>query len=744
MPEFLKTIPHEYILLPNIKGSDAIWGVGKNWSLEEAKHKLTPDRYITCCYNLKDTNYAVIDIDTDDYSLEQLYQDTEIDSCYVKGNTKGLHVWVEMEHGKEGKFKKNIVKCSNLCEMDYLGEKVFERVGKEWVGDVPAYLQPSQLNKCFKQEKFMIKLPTASQEPAASAPELLYKLINMVSQEYCDDRSDWLKIVYAMKKCGVGEEFARDWSKKSDRYTEDGFTNAWEQYSAEQITATEGTIRHYAKKSNPEEYAKLKKQDCPIPDGCMDIPRLINLKSDIEITETSQEQLDEIEKYSAKEQKKARKELKDKEVQQVFKRFNEEMDLKTAYFEEYHAKILKPAGFVRFANKEVNMLSAKDLTLQYENVRVQKPSGKGIAPVRFTDEWRLKEDIKTYNDVDFYPEPKDCPKDTLNTFTGFKAEQLPESTEHVDISPFTDHLYLLVGEDDKAQEYVLNYFAHMIQKPAELPRTALVFKSEQGVGKNMFFEAIGNMILGQNLMLVSDNIDTVIGRFNSNINKLLVIMDEFKGKDGFENSETLKSRITAETVNWEQKGIQSIKIRNYARNIFFGQNPAVKIEYGDRRFNFFVSSSTMTKNSVYFDNLYKTLHDPTFMRAVFNLLKQRDISNWNAERDRVITSAYKDMQSVNKPAMVTFLEERIMEFENSQSFEGEDHVDFTTVPSSELFTTFRHWLNENGFTKLEYNVTKFGRELGSYEGITKHKGKQFNSWKFDFAVLKEGFIKKGY
>lgn len=257
MPEFLKTIPHEYILLPNIKGSDAIWGVGKNWSLEEAKHKLTPDRYITCCYNLKDTNYAVIDIDTDDYSLEQLYQDTEIDSCYVKGNTKGLHVWVEMEHGKEGKFKKNIVKCSNLCEMDYLGEKVFERVGKEWVGDVPAYLQPSQLNKCFKQEKFMIKLPTASQEPAASAPELLYKLINMVSQEYCDDRSDWLKIVYAMKKCGVGEEFARDWSKKSDRYAEDGFTNAWEQYSAEQITATEGTIRHYAKKSNPEEYAKL-------------------------------------------------------------------------------------------------------------------------------------------------------------------------------------------------------------------------------------------------------------------------------------------------------------------------------------------------------------------------------------------------------------------------------------------------------------------------------------------------------
>jgi phage/plasmid-associated DNA primase len=44
---------------------------------------------------------------------------------------------------------------------------------------------------------------------------------------------------------------------KSDRYTESGFDSAWDQYFVEEITAGEGTIRYYAKLSNPTEYKKM-------------------------------------------------------------------------------------------------------------------------------------------------------------------------------------------------------------------------------------------------------------------------------------------------------------------------------------------------------------------------------------------------------------------------------------------------------------------------------------------------------
>ena len=103
-PNFLQTIPHKYILLPNEKHSKTVKSEGlhdnQNWSLEECEFKKSSNQYISICYNLKDTNYAVVDIDTDNYTLEQLYNDTGIDSMTTKGNTKGFHVWVEFPNGK--------------------------------------------------------------------------------------------------------------------------------------------------------------------------------------------------------------------------------------------------------------------------------------------------------------------------------------------------------------------------------------------------------------------------------------------------------------------------------------------------------------------------------------------------------------------------------------------------------------------------------------------------------------------
>ena len=268
MPEpksLTDNIPHEYILMPNIKGKDKPFGIGKKWSLEQAQHKLTEDRNISVVYYLKDTNYAVVDIDTDDYTLDQLYDDTGIDNMWVKGNTKGFHVWVEFPKGKPDAYRKNVVNCSNLCEMDYLGEKVFERVGKTWTGEFPCHIHAEQFKKCFIKEKFTKKAEKAEKAKKAentitqipSDITLLKKLVNLIQVEYCDNRDDWLKILFAMKKCGFTEEDAREWSSQSERYTECGFDSAWTQYFVEEITAGEGTIKYYANLSNAGEYWRL-------------------------------------------------------------------------------------------------------------------------------------------------------------------------------------------------------------------------------------------------------------------------------------------------------------------------------------------------------------------------------------------------------------------------------------------------------------------------------------------------------
>ena len=199
-PSFLAEIPKEYILMTNIKGKDKPWGIGKGWSLEEAQHKLNEDRYISCCYYLKDTPYVVVDIDDDSYTLDQLFEDTGIDSTYVVGNTKGFHVWVEIEKGKPDYMKRNIINVGRNATIDFIGEKVFERVGKDWVGNEACYLTEEQFKKCFYDDKVKPKTKKETTQQPFSDTEVLKKMVDLIDVKYCDDRDDWLKIVCAIKK----------------------------------------------------------------------------------------------------------------------------------------------------------------------------------------------------------------------------------------------------------------------------------------------------------------------------------------------------------------------------------------------------------------------------------------------------------------------------------------------------------------------------------------------------------------
>jgi len=747
-PTFLQTIPHEYILMPNIKHAFAPIGVGLKWSLEECEFKKSSNQYISAVYYLKDTDYAVVDIDTDNYTLDQLYDDTEIDGVSVKGNTTGYHVWVQFEHGKPDAFRKNAVKCSNLCEMDFLGEKVFERVGKEWSCDEdPPYLHAHQIEKCFIMDKFTTKTKTENNKQESSGDKaLLKKLVDLIHMKYCDNRDDWLKIMFAMKKCGFTEEEAAEWSSHSERYTENGFNSAWAQYSVPEITAGEGTIRYYANLSNPTEYKKMSVK--PFPTDTMDIQLLIALKSDVVIEKTTHEEMEAVEKLNAKEKKKAEEKLKTTADGLLWKRYFDEMNIKTQYFERYHAKIIQPPSFLRLSNKKAHLMTPKDITIQYENVSVMKPTIQGPAPVTYTGEWRKTEDIRTFENVDFLPPPLVCEESTFNMYFGLRAESLPPVADNIDISLFRSHLHILCGEEEKATEYVLNYLAHLVQFPGTLPRVALVFISSQGVGKNIFFENFAKSVLGTDLYLQTDNMDKLIGKFNMNHNKLLLIMDEVQGRDSFTNSEAIKNMITAEDLQWERKGCDPVTIRNCGRGIMFSQSlTPVKIEGSDRRFMLMECSDKVRNNTEYFKKLNSFLKDDTNARAIYDMLMKRDLSSWDSTNDRVITKAYKDIQSMTVPPMALFLETKLLEYENLASFNsvgGQDVQDLTRLPSNELFKEFNYWLGENGFTKMEYTITKYGREIVSYEGITKQKLRGGNIIVIDYAVLKQYLITKGY
>ena len=143
-PTFLNKIPKEYILFSRyskdgvIKKEMDARTINKGLTLEQVKKIRKEDQMIAVMYYLKDTKYVVLDIDTDKYSIEQLYLDTGIESCFVKGNTKGFHVYMEIEGDKFEVFKKNKVNCGVHCEMDFLGERLWKLLTK--IGVEPSNL----------------------------------------------------------------------------------------------------------------------------------------------------------------------------------------------------------------------------------------------------------------------------------------------------------------------------------------------------------------------------------------------------------------------------------------------------------------------------------------------------------------------------------------------------------------------------------------------------------------------------
>lgn len=85
-------------------------------------------------------------------------------------------------------------------------------------------------------------------------------LCNLIDEQYINDREHWLKIIFAMKRSGISESFAHQWSLKATKckiLLDDDWNTTWNSEDNRDKGVGIGTIKYYAKLSNPIEYNKL-------------------------------------------------------------------------------------------------------------------------------------------------------------------------------------------------------------------------------------------------------------------------------------------------------------------------------------------------------------------------------------------------------------------------------------------------------------------------------------------------------
>lgn len=398
-------------------------------------------------------------------------------------------------------------------------------------------------------------------------------------------------------------------------------------------------------------------------------------------------------------------------------------EMKT-YFEKYHFKVMSPYSFAR--KTEINGIYGYDFITKetlhsiYENLwcGFDKP---------FTKMWISDFYIKEFENYDFQPPPSEISSSTFNLFTGFIHERiLPFEFKQDEIKEnskiFIKHLWYLAGKNNDVLEYILDYLAHMLQEPGELPRTSIVFKSEQGVGKNVFFENFAEKILGSKYLLATTNIDHILGRFPMINQKMLVLMDEANGKDSFLANDKIKGFITAPKIPYEKKGIDPVDIKNCARMLFFTNNDfPVKIEQSDRRFVVSECSSDVKNNTTYFKRLLNAFNDKKLVWSFAQFLLKRNIAEWDPVNDRPITKIYKQIQKATVPSDARFFLEysRFIYGENDTPYTGKDLYEFYIMfckcqpkplsPITEM--TFLKRLKEYPFLKKTKGMNKNTYEI---------------------------------
>lgn len=168
-----------------------------------------------------------------------------------------------------------------------------------------------------------------------------------------------------------------------------------------------------------------------------------------------------------------------------------------------------------FKNKKVTITEE---TENDEGETVQKKKSKTFYQV-----WSEDPKMKEYTEVTFDCNQKLVKDYQFNLFDGFGnhlrdvTNKRTHSENEKFLAPIFDHIRSLVNFNEEHFIYLLNYFAQLVQQPHILPNICIVFISEEGVGKDMFLELVGNVI-GEKYYVNTDKLDSIVGPFNSAVN----------------------------------------------------------------------------------------------------------------------------------------------------------------------------------------------------------------------------------
>ncbi len=301
----------------------------------------------------------------------------------------------------------------------------------------------------------------------------------------------------------------------------------------------------------------------------------------------------------------------------------------------------------------------------YANQLVKVPNGNTVKEENIFDLWMEWEHRNTFHFSDMVPHPnrfrgcglssvvqqQEKDYDMFNLWQGY----LCNFARATSCERILDHIKnVWCGGVEEDYEYLIKWIAHLFQKPADRCQTAIVFKGNQGSGKNIIIDGVIGRLLGVHYTLAT-KASLVTGRFNSLIaNSILVFMNEALWSGDKSVSGVVKSQTTDDEIVIERKGIEAEVMRNYARYIYASNNEWVTgAEFGDRRFFYPTVSNHRVGDRQYFGELMAEIENGGRESFLDFMLRHVNLDGFNTADMPISNSSQKffDTLQTEHPAL---------------------------------------------------------------------------------------------
>lgn len=342
--------------------------------------------------------------------------------------------------------------------------------------------------------------------------------------------------------------------------------------------------------------------------------------------------------------------------------------------------------------------------------------------VRTTDAFLESRQTRRYESIVFRPDWEASTK-YWNLWKGFKTKAVAGDTAH-----FTTLLNALCDDQQDCVEYLLDYLAHMVQKPAELPEVAVVMRGPQGAGKGTLMKTVGSFT--DNYKHLSSTRD-LTGNFNGHlVDAFIVFADEAVwGGDKVAEGQ-LKTMITERSTYINEKHKSAVSVQNYIR-LFVASNEewAVPVGEGDRRY-FVIDASSRFKGETgpgQFFHTYNKWLETGGREAVFALLMARDVSQFNPRRFPK-TKARVEMMLKTLPLSSQFLYELLSGTAEVSEDTRNDIAGVNIIYRNALYQDLLAWCNERG-KRYVPSADELGKAMNKAFDFAQDNPSWRSSWK---------------